>query len=355
VFAPTNPAAFGNENLKRLLGRASDGPPDAASDALLLNMNIALAHGAHLLGARDRANQYFERARLHLADLFDVTDYAVAEAMFAMGFYLYSLGKLDQFSYYVSLAMKVCERLNATDSTIYGKCLIAVNVDPTYTLSQKETLVDQYLYNKSITQDHAGGISNRSGKDVATAHLARVTHIDQYILQLQVLLARLAESRKGEPQRNTLLLRTKAVLHAMRKHLAETSTNDPVGPRHALSHPSLLPPPPTGLGAAYNTSVGLSWHGATTFYYLYSSRESVALAAAIQYLEKCESTYNSAYCAASTVMLHKMMMDFFIAFKRYDLVRRLLVAVTPFMNIHPLCFDINQQYLDLLSRSADEE
>jgi len=157
----------------------------------------------------------------------------------------------------------------------HSKCLIAVNVDPTYTLSQKETLVDQYLYNKSITQDHAGGISNRSGKDVATAHLARVTHIDQYILQLQVLLARLAESRKGEPQRNTLLLRTKAVLHAMRKHLAETSTNDPVGPRHALSHPSLLPPPPTGLGAAYNTSVGLSWHGATTFYYLYSSRESV--------------------------------------------------------------------------------
>lgn len=45
MFAPTNPAAFGNENLKRLLGRASDGPPDAASDALLLNMNIALAHG----------------------------------------------------------------------------------------------------------------------------------------------------------------------------------------------------------------------------------------------------------------------------------------------------------------------
>jgi hypothetical protein len=36
------------------------------------------------------AEQYFERARAHLASLFDTNSYVVAEAMFSMGFYLYA-------------------------------------------------------------------------------------------------------------------------------------------------------------------------------------------------------------------------------------------------------------------------
>jgi hypothetical protein len=36
------------------------------------------------------AEQYFERARAHLASLFDTNSYMVAEAMFSMGYYLYA-------------------------------------------------------------------------------------------------------------------------------------------------------------------------------------------------------------------------------------------------------------------------
>ena len=46
--------------------------------------------GAHLLGATRVAEQYFERARAHLASLFDTNSYMVAEAMFSMGYYLYA-------------------------------------------------------------------------------------------------------------------------------------------------------------------------------------------------------------------------------------------------------------------------
>jgi hypothetical protein len=46
--------------------------------------------GAHLLGATSVAEQYYERARKHLANLFDTSSYAVAEAMFSMGYYVYA-------------------------------------------------------------------------------------------------------------------------------------------------------------------------------------------------------------------------------------------------------------------------
>jgi hypothetical protein len=104
------------ENLRRML--IAD-RWDNVGDPLLLNINIALAHGAfyrlthglitptrlgltyrvcdnpfnpgaHLLGATSVAEQYYERARKHLANLFDTSSYAVAEAMFSMGYYVYA-------------------------------------------------------------------------------------------------------------------------------------------------------------------------------------------------------------------------------------------------------------------------
>jgi hypothetical protein len=41
------------------------------------------------MGNDARAEEFFERARKALEDLLEVNDYAVAEALFALGYYLY--------------------------------------------------------------------------------------------------------------------------------------------------------------------------------------------------------------------------------------------------------------------------
>jgi hypothetical protein len=42
-----------------------------------------------ITGNDARAEEFFERARKALEDLLEVNDYAVAEALFALGYYLY--------------------------------------------------------------------------------------------------------------------------------------------------------------------------------------------------------------------------------------------------------------------------
>lgn len=413
AFTPTHPSVMCDTSLRRLL--TTDGGWVDRGDSLLLNVNIALAHGAHLLGATRVAEQYFERARAHLASLFDTNSYVVAEAMFSMGFYLYAQGKYDQFSYYVSLAMNACKQLKATDSMLYAKCLIAVNLDPTYSPYQKQKLVGEYNYYASQKRDttnaptpscwhsatstaHPGLRTSSSSSDTRrrpavvpfllelnhssspspsspTSYdthgdgsepksesgddekgrydddavggeaddedgdwgdkaflwnlLKKVENVDRYVLSIQMLHQVISFRQREDPDADITPLMT-----YLRKLLGRMG--------HQLK--SLKP-----LGSAFNTSVVLSWYGVTALHYLFSSRQQEALLTAIKYLEQAEREH-SAYCASSTVIIHQMVMDVFIMFRRYDLVRRLLVVAEPFVKIHPLAQDITRGYWDAVNR-----
>jgi hypothetical protein len=94
------------------------------------------ASGASLFADDARAEEFFDRARAALEDLLEVDDYAVAEALFALGYYLYGRvhrarcpppaltnallttaasspvqGDLARFSYYITLARNICQRI----------------------------------------------------------------------------------------------------------------------------------------------------------------------------------------------------------------------------------------------------
>lgn len=374
AFTPTHPSVMCDTSLRRLL--ATDGEWVDRGDSLLLNVNIALAHGAHLLGATRVAEQYFERARAHLASLFDTNSYMVAEAMFSMGYYLYAQGKFDQFSYYVSLAMNACKQLQATDSMLYAKCLIAVNLDPTYSPDQKQKLVGEYnCYVASRKNDSSSSSSPASSPTSYDAHgdggepkaesgddyekgrydddadggeadeededgdwgdkaflwrlMKKVENVDRYVLSLQ-MLHQVISFRQGEdPDADITPLM--AYLQKLVDHMGRQLK-------------SLKP-----LGSAFNTSVVLTWYGVTALYYLFSSRQQEAFLTAVKYLEQTEREH-SAYCASSTVVMHRMVMDIFIMFRRYDLVRRLLVVAEPFVKIHPLAQDLTRSYWDAINR-----
>eukprot|EP01089_Gocevia_fonbrunei_P020831 TRINITY_DN7847_c0_g1_i1.p1 TRINITY_DN7847_c0_g1~~TRINITY_DN7847_c0_g1_i1.p1 ORF type:complete len:498 (+),score=60.03 TRINITY_DN7847_c0_g1_i1:119-1612(+) len=94
----------------------------AEKSALALNIYMMIAHGALLNKDMAIGDEYYHKARLQVADLFDLTEYSVAEGLLKMGAFADGLLELQQRNYYLTLGMAICERLGAKDSIVYHNC-----------------------------------------------------------------------------------------------------------------------------------------------------------------------------------------------------------------------------------------
>lgn len=151
MFTPLHPSVLSEGSLRSMFaGHSSSSAssfssvPSTGPAVFELSINTALAYGAALLGDESYAEDFFQRARTALEDLLEVDDYAVAEALFALGYYLYGRGDMARFSYYTTLAKDICRRIGASNSGVFLKCMLATIVDPSYTPAEKERTLRRY-------------------------------------------------------------------------------------------------------------------------------------------------------------------------------------------------------------------
>jgi hypothetical protein len=81
----------------------------------------------HIAHARD----FFQTAKEHLSDVFDMTDYSVAQALVPMSFLerFFARDEAEGWRvavYYLTLANQICRRLGALASDVYSRCSKAV-------------------------------------------------------------------------------------------------------------------------------------------------------------------------------------------------------------------------------------
>ncbi len=101
-----------------------------------------------MFGNVELAIQYRMRAREDVANLFDYSDYSVAQALLAMA-YLDNrlgseiLGDARQKVYYSQLAMNICRQLNARHSDVYLRSLFITSYYPTTTKEENKELMKE--------------------------------------------------------------------------------------------------------------------------------------------------------------------------------------------------------------------
>lgn len=122
---PLHPAALHGDNLYYLLC-TKEGQQERSP--LSLSVNFVLSVGSLLTGDVVRAKEFFMHARDILGDLFDQTDYDIAQVLLPMASYTDYWLPAEESSrvrmYYLTLASQICERLGALNSNAYFRCLI---------------------------------------------------------------------------------------------------------------------------------------------------------------------------------------------------------------------------------------
>ncbi|ELR17299.1 RFX DNAbinding domain containing protein [Acanthamoeba castellanii str. Neff] len=126
VATPLNPAALDSSNVLHLMC-TSEG--DKERSPLSFNVLFASSMGALLQGQMDVARDFYEKARDHLGDIFDVADYSVAQALERIPaltrFFCESPEEAHRLStYYITLSMQMCRSLGAVNSFTYLQCLL---------------------------------------------------------------------------------------------------------------------------------------------------------------------------------------------------------------------------------------
>lgn len=128
IQCPMHPAALEENNIRYILC-TREGTEERS--ALSLNVYFALSLGAMISGHIAHARDLFQTAKEHLSDVFDMTDYSVAQALVPMGFSerFYAHDEAEGWPvtiYYLTLANQICRRLGALASDIYSRCSKAV-------------------------------------------------------------------------------------------------------------------------------------------------------------------------------------------------------------------------------------
>jgi len=72
-------------------------------------------------GNTAHSEQFIKKARIIAKDLFDQTDYEVANGFSLMAAYFFGNNERNKASYYSALAYKICENLNLLDTSIVGR------------------------------------------------------------------------------------------------------------------------------------------------------------------------------------------------------------------------------------------
>jgi hypothetical protein len=111
------------------LGTTTHHPPRTWT-SLTLRLLVS-SSGAMISGHIAHARDLFQTAKEHLSDVFDMTDYSVAQALVPMGFLerFYAQDEAEGWRvtiYYLTLANQICRRLGALASDIYSRCSKAV-------------------------------------------------------------------------------------------------------------------------------------------------------------------------------------------------------------------------------------
>ncbi|ELR24129.1 uncharacterized protein ACA1_153590 [Acanthamoeba castellanii str. Neff] len=404
TFTPLHPSVLSEDGLRSVLGGGSGSryhsPPSSSSplsssssssssspssssfslgSACLtgpavfeLNINTALAYGALIMGNDVRAEEFFERARKALEDLLEVNDYAVAEALFALGYYLYGRGDLVRFSYYITLAKQICQRIGYRHPVlpihIFGvflKCMMATVLDPSYTPAEKERTLRRY--NRAVKDtprwddhhdrfllDHnrpshqgdnqyvaeevtvagaitLGTIGGSSGE--VTPHdvldtVERARNIDKCVTNVLMLvglhrwLRQEAEAGRGlgDEATDTVLQQWRRLIVAMEEE---------IGSGEAL--------PPT-----FKLTVTLTWLCFSAEYYQRAGNTEVRTEAqrfALAYLEQIQGG-GIELCTSGCIALCEIMMDLCFELGR------------PLIERHPLCRDRAAAYRELLKARA---
>lgn len=339
-----------------------------------LNINTALAYGALIMGNDVRAEEFFERARKALEDLLEVNDYAVAEALFALGYYLYGRGDLVRFSYYITLAKQICQRIGACNSGVFLKCMMATVLDPSYTPAEKERTLRRY--NRAVKDtprwddhhdrfllDHnrpshqgdnqyvaeevtvagaitLGTIGGSSGE--VTPHdvldtVERARNIDKCVTNVLMLvglhrwLRQEAEAGRGlgDEATDTVLQQWRRLIVAMEEE---------IGSGEAL--------PPT-----FKLTVTLTWLCFSAEYYQRAGNTEEAQRFALAYLEQIQGG-GIELCTSGCIALCEIMMDLCFELGRDDIVEALLLQARPLIERHPLCRDRAAAYRELLKARA---
>lgn len=342
-----------------------------------LNINTALAYGALITGNDARAEEFFERARKALEDLLEVNDYAVAEALFALGYYLYGRGDLVRFSYYITLAKQICQRIGACNSGVFLKCMMATVLDPSYTPAEKERTLrrynravkdtprwddhhdrflldynrpshqgdDQYVAEEVTAAPAAGAITlgtigGSSGE--VTPHdvldtVERTRNIDKCVTNVLMLvelhrwLRQEAEAGRGLDYEamDTVLQQWRRLLVAMEEEIDSGEA---------------LPP-------TFKLTVTLTWLCFSAEYHQRTGSTEEALRFALAYLEQIQGG-GIELCTSGCMALCEIMMDLCFELGRDDIVEALLLQARPLIERHPLCRDRAAAYRERLKARA---
>jgi hypothetical protein len=122
VFPTFPQQVFTTENVVSILAEP-DPPADQQQKRLIffLQLHAILACGARINLLKPESEQYINKARGVSRELFDVTDYEVANAFILIGYYFFGNGDKNKASHYSVLAYKICENLRALESTPVGR------------------------------------------------------------------------------------------------------------------------------------------------------------------------------------------------------------------------------------------
>ncbi|KAL6061756.1 hypothetical protein QOT17_012653 [Balamuthia mandrillaris] len=132
LLLPLHPASLYHDNLNHVL-TTREGEGEVSSLSLTIYAIIAL--GSRMCGHLSASQEFYNRARSIAADLFDSTDYSVAEGLTALAYYAMGSNDMQRCTYYLLLARQMCKNLGLFTSPIYLRS--------TYALARHEKNVEK--------------------------------------------------------------------------------------------------------------------------------------------------------------------------------------------------------------------
>lgn len=141
VWTPLNPSMLNDDRLLQLVQPAS---MQRKHTTLVWHACLALSWGAFLVGAHDRADEFFAMAREHAGMLFDRGTYANAEALYCMAYLAFCRGDLHKMGYYTTLAKDMCRQLGIVNSDVFTKCILISHIDPSVRFSELQAMYKEY-------------------------------------------------------------------------------------------------------------------------------------------------------------------------------------------------------------------